>query len=207
MSSRYLHLLRHGETMLSADGTFCGEIDTDLSAEGYAQAERAAPLLQRLDLEAIYVSPMQRAQHTAAPLAKLTKLAPTTERDLREIGYGSWDGRKESEIKASEADAYQRWVLDPAIHGPPGGENGFAIAARALPVVERVLASHKGNVILVSHKATIRVITCALLGLHIGRFRDRVACPTASLTSFEIGSRGPMLMRIGETVDNGLSYP
>ncbi len=207
MGSRYLHLLRHGETMLSADGTFCGEIDTELSPEGYAQAERAAPLLTKLDLEAIYVSPMQRAQHTAAPLAKATKLTPQVERDLREIGYGSWDGRKESEIKATEPDAYARWVLDPAIHGPPGGENGFAIAARAVPIVERVLAAHNGNVILVSHKATIRVITCALLGLHIGRFRDRVACPTASLTSFEIGSRGPMLMRIGETVDNGMSYP
>ena len=207
MTARYLHLLRHGETMLSADGTFCGEIDTDLSPEGYAQAERAAPLLEKLTLEAIYVSPLQRAQHTAAPLAALTKITPKVERDLREIGYGTWDGRKESEIKASEPDAYANWVLDPAIHGPPGGENGFAIAARAVPIVQRVLSAHKGNVLLVSHKATIRVITCALLGLHIGRFRDRVACPTASLTSFEIGSRGPMLMRIGETVDNGMSFP
>ena len=48
-------------------------------------------------------------------------------------------------------------------------------------------------------KATIRVVTCALLGLHIGRFRDRVACPTASLTTFEFGDRGPMLVRIGDT--------
>ncbi len=207
MGSRFLHMLRHGETMLSADGTFCGEIDTDLSPEGYAQAERAAPLLMKLDLEAIYVSPLQRAQHTAAPLAKLTKLTPQVERDLREIQYGTWDGRKETEIKTGDADNYQRWVHDPAIHGPPGGESGYAIAARAMPVVERVLEAHKGNIMLVSHKATIRVITCALLGLHIGRFRDRVACPTASLTSFEFGSRGPMLMRIGETVDNGMSYP
>ena len=207
MASRYLHLLRHGETTLSADGTFCGEIDADLSDEGYAQAKRIGPLLAKLDLEAIYVSPMKRAQETAAPLAEATKLTPRIERDLREIGYGSWDGRKESEIKTNDPETYQLWVQDPAIHGPPGGENGFAIAARAMPVVERVLASHKGNVLLVSHKATVRVITCALLGLHIGRFRDRVACPTASLTSFEIGSRGPMLVRIGETVDNGMSYP
>ena len=70
-----------------------------------------------------------------------------------------------------------------------------------MPVVERVLESHHGNVLLVSHKATIRVITCALLGLHIGRFRDRVACPTASLTTFEFGSRGPMLVRIGERLE------
>jgi probable phosphoglycerate mutase len=207
MSSRFLHLLRHGETMLSADGTFCGEIDTELSPEGIAQAERAAPHLVKLSLEAIYVSPMKRARATAAPLAKLINQDPRVEHDLREIGYGKWDGRKESEIKETEPEDYARWVSDPSHHGPPGGENGYAIAARAMPVVERVLAAHKGNVLLVSHKATIRVITCALLGLHVGRFRDRVACPTASLTSFEFGSRGPMLMRIGETVDNGMSYP
>jgi probable phosphoglycerate mutase len=207
MASRFLHLLRHGETMLSADGTFCGEIDTELSPEGIAQADRAAPHLVKLSLEAIYVSPMKRARATAAPLAKLLNLDPHVEPDLREIGYGKWDGRKESEIKASEPEEYQRWVAEPSHHSPPGGESGFAIAARAMPVVERMLEKHKGNVLLVSHKATIRVITCALLGLHVGRFRDRVACPTCSLTSFEFGSRGPMLMRIGETVDNGMSYP
>jgi probable phosphoglycerate mutase len=54
-------------------------------------------------------------------------------------------------------------------------------------------------VLIVSHKATIRVITCALLGLHLGRFRDRVACPTASLTTFEFGDRGAMLTRLGDT--------
>ena len=75
-----------------------------------------------------------------------------------------------------------------------------------MPVVERIRMAHEHkneNVLIVSHKATIRVITCALLGLHIGRFRDRVACPTASLTSFEYGDRGPMLVRIGRTVDEG----
>jgi hypothetical protein len=35
--------------------------------------------------------------------------------------------------------------------------------------------------------------------MHLGRFRDRVACPTASLTSFEFGERGPMLIDIGDT--------
>jgi hypothetical protein len=33
----------------------------------------------------------------------------------------------------------------------------------------------------------------------VGRFRDRVACPTASLTTFEFAERGAMLVRIGDT--------
>ena len=195
-----LHLLRHGETELSADGTFCGEIDTHLSPKGIEQAERAAEHLARLNLEAIYVSPKARAQATAAPTAKKHGLTPRIEEGLREIGYGVWDGRKESEIKQNDPQTYALWASDPAVHAPPGGENGYAIAARAIPVVERVTAAHEGNVLLVSHKATIRVIVCALLNLHIGRFRDRIACPTASLTTFELTSRGPLLVRIGEAL-------
>ncbi|MEO6572956.1 MAG: histidine phosphatase family protein [Polyangiaceae bacterium] len=196
---RSLHLLRHGETELSADGTFCGDIDTPLSDVGRAQAEKVAERLVRLNLEAIYVSPKMRAQQTAAPICKLAKLEPRTEDGLREISYGTWDGRKESEIKLNDPELYALWGSDPAVHAPPGGENGYAIAARAVPIVDRVGKAHEGNVLLVSHKATVRVIVCALLGLHIGRFRDRIACPTASLTSFEFGSRGPLLVRIGET--------
>ena len=146
------------------------------------------------------MSPKARAQATAAPTAKRLGLTPRIEDGLREIGYGVWDGRKESEIKQSDPHTYALWASDPAVHAPPGGENGYAIAARAIPIVESVTAAHEGNVLLVSHKATIRVIVCALLNLHIGRFRDRIACPTASLTTFELTSRGPLLVRIGEAL-------
>ena len=194
-------MLRHGETQVSLDGVFCGDTDAPLSENGHAQAERIAPQLVKLKLEAIYVSPMQRARDTAAPVARLLGLTPVIERDLREIGYGSWEGKKEADLAKSDPQNYSRWVQDPAHHAPPGGENGYAIAARSMPVVERVLEAHSGNVLLVSHKATIRVVACALMGLHVGRFRDRVGCPTCSLTTFEFGSRGPMLTRIAERME------
>jgi broad specificity phosphatase PhoE len=83
---------------------------------------------------------------------------------------------------------------------PPGGETGFAIAARALSVVMRVRSAHPaGQVMIVSHKATVRVIVCALLGIPLGRYRSHVACPTASITSFEFGDPAPMLVRLGDT--------
>jgi broad specificity phosphatase PhoE len=128
------------------------------------------------------------------------KIEPVIDERLREIAYGSWEGKKEVEVKNAEAKAYEAWVRDPAMHPPPGGEGGFAIAARSIAAVERIQSEHPAGVVLVvSHKATIRVLTCALLGLHIGRFRDKVACPTASLTTFEFVDRGAMLVRIGDT--------
>ena len=195
-----LHLVRHGDTAQSADGVFCGDLDPPLTAKGLGQADRLAHALSKLALTAAYVSPKLRARLTAQPTLDATRLTPTFEEGLREIGYGSWEGRKESEIRDSDPETYRNWVIDPAVHAPPGGESGYAIAARSVPVVERIRQAHpSGHVLIVSHKATIRVITCALLNLHIGRFRDRVACPTASLTTFEFGDRGPMLVRIADT--------
>ena len=195
-----LHLVRHGDTAQSADGVFCGDLDPPLTEKGLAQADKLAHLLSKLGITAIYGSPKLRARLTVQPTIDATRLAPVFDDGLREIGYGAWEGRKETEIKVSDPENYKYWVQDPAVHAPPGGESGYAIAARSVPVVERIRNAHsEGHVLIVSHKATIRVITCALLNLHIGRFRDRVACPTASLTTFEFGDRGPMLVRIGDT--------
>jgi probable phosphoglycerate mutase len=195
-----LHLVRHGDTEQSSDGVFCGDLDPPLTPRGILQAERFAQVATKLGLTAIYVSPKHRARMTAEATSRATGLTPVVEDGLREIAYGTWEGRKEVEIKQTEPESYAAWVQDPAVHAPPGGESGYAIAARAIPVVERIRMTHKaGAVLIVSHKATIRVVTCALLGLHIGRFRDRVACPTASHTTFEFGERGPMLTRIGDT--------
>jgi probable phosphoglycerate mutase len=195
-----LHLIRHGDTAQSSDGVFCGDLDPPLTPKGVAQAGKIAVLTKTLKLIAIYGSPKTRARMTAQPTIDATGIQATFDDGLREIGYGKWEGRKEVEIKESEPEDYALWSADPAVHAPPGGESGYAIAARSIPVVERIRAKHpSGAVLIFSHKATIRVITCALLGLHIGRFRDRVACPTASLTTFEFGDRGPMLVRIGDT--------
>ena len=195
-----LHFVRHGDTAQSAEGVFCGDLDPPLTEKGMAQAKKLAVLTSKLGLTAVYGSPKLRARLTAQPTLDATQLDLHQEDGLREIGYGTWEGRKESEIRDTEPETYRDWVLDPAVHAPPGGESGYAIAARAVPIVDRIRKQHaSGHVLIVSHKATIRVVTCALLNLHIGRFRDRIACPTASLTTFEFGERGPMLVRIGDT--------
>ncbi len=195
-----LHFVRHGNTEQSSDGVFCGDLDPPLTDTGLAQAEKLAKFTQSLKPTALYVSPKLRARMTAAPTAKATGLEPRIFDGLREISYGSWEGRHETEIAESEPKEYAAWVGDPALVSPPGGEGAFAIAARALPVLIEIKKAHvEGHVIVVSHKATIRVMTCALLGLHLGRFRDRVGCPTASTTTFEFGSRGAMLISLGDT--------
>jgi broad specificity phosphatase PhoE len=194
-----IHLVRHGETLQASQGFFAGDIDPPLTDRGAAQAEAVARVASTLGLTALYVSPKLRARTTAAPIARECKLEPVLDDGLREIAYGSWEGRQESEVKTSEPEAFSAWVHDPALHSPPGGESAFAVAARALPVLLRVRREHThGQVMVVSHKATIRILVCALLDVPLASFRDRFACPTASLTTLDLEERGAMLVRLAD---------
>jgi probable phosphoglycerate mutase len=194
-----LYLVRHGETEQSSEGIFSGDLDPPLTDRGRQEAERVAEVMQGLGLSAIYCSPKLRARTTTEPIARACNLQPILDEGLREIAYGRWEGRKEKEIAQIDREAFDAWTADPALASPPGGESAFAIAARALPVVLRARADNAtGRVLLVSHKATIRVIVCALLGMPLGRFRTHIACPTASITAFEFGDRGPLLVRVGD---------
>jgi probable phosphoglycerate mutase len=194
-----LHLVRHGNTSQSSEGVFCGDNDPPLTDRGVAEAERLASAVKPLALDALYCSPKLRARMTADPIARTCGLQPIVDDGLREIAYGKWEGRKESEIAQNDREAFDAWQADPALVSPPGGESAFAIAARSLPVLLRIRREYQGGrVLVVSHKATVRVIVCALLGMPLGRFRTHIGCPTASITSFEFSERGPLLVRVGD---------
>ncbi len=55
-----------------------------------------------------------------------------------------------------------------------------------------------GNVLIVSHKATIRIILCALMGIDVGRFRYRLICPVGSVSIVEFSAEGPLLHALAD---------
>ncbi len=52
--------------------------------------------------------------------------------------------------------------------------------------------------LIVSHKATIRIVLCGLLGIDVGRFRYRLACPVGSVSIVEFTSEGPLLHTLAD---------
>lgn len=96
-------------------------------------------------------------------------------------------------------DEYIRWLSDPGWNAPTEGEKGIEIARRSSLVLEEIEKTHPtGNVLIVSHKATIRIMLCSLLGIDIGRFRDRIGLPVASVSVVEFGDRGPLVKVMGD---------
>jgi probable phosphoglycerate mutase len=97
------------------------------------------------------------------------------------------------------AAAYAHWSEVVASRGTPGGETAFHVAARAMRAVEAIRTRHPaGNVLLVSHKATLRIITCALLGLDVRLFRERIAQPVAAVSMFALEKGASRLMLLGD---------
>ena len=189
-----LYLLRHGETEFSKTGGFCGFIDAELSPEGQLMGQQFAEAHKSIDWKGIYSSSLSRAVKTATPLSQLLGI-PIEKRDaLKEINYGKWEGLTHDFVKKEYQSDYEKWVAEPGWNSPTGGETAFQIAERAMNVVSEILDKHKsGSVLLVSHKATIRIILCSLLGIELGRYRDRVNALTGSLALVKMGEHGPML--------------
>ena len=197
--SLFLYLLRHGQTTHSRSNDFCGSLDVDLTEDGMAMATDFANAYDKHPWKAIYSSPMKRTRATAADLARRVGIDPQYRDGLREIEYGAWEGRTVEQVDREFHDDYVRWTADPAWNAPTGGELASTIASRALAVIEEVRETHRtGSVLLVSHKATIRIVLCSLLGIDVGRFRYRFACPVASLSVVELASHGPLLRSLAD---------
>ena len=189
-----IYFLRHGETTCSQAGHYCGTLEPDLTPEGHEMARDFAAAYKDFAWKAVFCSPMKRTVATAQPLCEAVGITPHLREGLKEIAYGLWEGKTAEEVNREFHDEYVRWLADPGWNAPTGGEKGVDIARRVSPVLEEIEQTcPTGNVLVVSHKATVRIMLCSLLGIDIGRFRDRLDVPVASVSIVEMMEQGPLL--------------
>jgi broad specificity phosphatase PhoE len=177
-----IFLVRHGATVLSAEDRFAGETDVLLSDEGREQARKLAHRLSQESIDAVYASPMKRTVETASIIAEPHGHNVVVQDGLREISHGRWEQRRRSEVEQLFPEEYEKWEEDPFTFAPQGGESGLQVTARALPVLLEIVRNHTGKkALVVSHKATIRLILSSLLGFDPRAYRDRLDQSPASL--------------------------
>jgi probable phosphoglycerate mutase len=170
-----LLLVRHGATTATEEGRFSGAIGVDLSDRGRWQAARLGERLAQQNITAIYSSPLSRALETARIIADHCHIPPVTRDELREIGHGRWEGLTREDVEEQFGAEYATWNADPFTFAPSGGESGVAVLARALPVIREMVTAHLGGqVLVVSHKATLRLVLSSLLGFDARGYRDRL---------------------------------
>jgi broad specificity phosphatase PhoE len=159
--------MRHGETEWNRQMRIMGQSDVPLSAAGRAQCERTAALLADFELEAVVSSPLARALESARIISKSLNLPMTTDVDLEEVHFGSWQGKTYREI-VRDPD-YHAFLDDPVGCATPGGETLVDVQRRGVAAVRR--AGTGGGIVVVSHGDVIRSILCEYLTVSLRDFR------------------------------------
>jgi broad specificity phosphatase PhoE len=196
-------MVRHGGTVLSDEDRFAGATDVELSEAGREQARCLAERLSRAKITAVYASPLGRTVETARILAAPHDLEVQTRDGFREISHGHWEGVKRRDVEEKFPNEMAEWEEDPYTFAPPGGESGLAVTARALPALIDLVRDHPGEKILVvSHKATIRLLLSSLLGFDPRRYRDNLDQKPAALNIVDF--RDPTRARL--TLFNDTSH-
>jgi probable phosphoglycerate mutase len=196
-----LLLVRHGATTSTADDRFAGSSDVELSPEGVEQVRKLSQRLAGVKIAAAYCSHMRRAIDSATIIAQPHGIRPIAMRELREIDHGHWEGVPHKEVEQKFAGEYAAFSADPYNTVIPGGESGRAVLERARPVVARIASEHAGQtVLIVSHKATNRLLLADWLGFDPSRYRDRLAQDLACLNTVMFrGQAGPQVQLVNDT--------
>jgi probable phosphoglycerate mutase len=185
-----LILVRHGETDWNRELRFQGHVDVSLNTIGLEQARRVALRLATEPAHRIYASDLLRARQTAQPVAEQLGLASVSEPGLREQSFGTVDGMRVDDIKAQHPEAWAGWLRFHEDYCMPGGETTREFHARVLDAVNRMVALHRGEtLVVVTHGGVLDMIyrTARSLGLNGPRQSD---IPNAGLSRVRVRDTG-----------------
>jgi len=164
-------LVRHGETEANRLQIWHGSLDAPLTGRGHAQvqatARRFAESISHTPVDRVYVSPLPRAQSTAAAIGAAIRQQPVIEEGLREFSIGDWEGRTFRDLIDTE-QLWQHWALDPTF-APPNGESPRSFGERAEAALNALVARHpQQTIVAVTHGGVIGAVLDAWLGDRTG---------------------------------------
>ncbi len=195
-----LLLIRHGETDWNNEGRIQGHTDTTLNARGIEQAEKLAARLACEKIDAIYTSPLARAQATADLIAQKHGIAAIPDDRLKEKYLGELEGLTSGEFEQHYADLYHAWHASKEHYALPGEEPPLVFRQRIQEFIEEVQARHKEatQVAVVSHGGTLGMLIATLIGLDVnGRFPFWF--DNASISRVDLSGSRPRLRLLNDT--------
>jgi broad specificity phosphatase PhoE len=173
MTAARIILWRHGRTEWNVVDRFQGQTDIPLDEVGHAQAARAAAVLAAYRPAGLYSSDLSRCYQTAELLAERTGLEIITDKRLREIHVGSWEGLLGEEIRAADPELARRLWAGEDVRRSPTGESPSEVAERMLEPLMEIAesAADHSTVVVVTHGLSGRVGACRFVGLPFPQWR------------------------------------
>jgi broad specificity phosphatase PhoE len=158
------YFVRHGRTEWNAVGRMQGQLNSRLDECGRAQAAVHGRLLATFDVDAIFVSTLDRALQTAAIIRRYVDLDARADARIMERNCGEWSGHLLTEVGENWPREWAALEADPYHYRGPGCENFPDMFARIRPFIEERLAEPACNIAIVSHGMIGRVMIGWLMG-------------------------------------------
>ena len=192
-------LVRHGVTATTGIVLPGRAPGLHLSERGVAQADEAARRIAEVGSKpvALYVSPLERARETAAPIARALRLRAKFERGLLECDFGDWTGKKLNLLaKKPEWRAVQQ---APSTFRFPDGESFTEMQLRMWTTLERLAAAHRNKtIVVVSHADPIKAAVTYAQGVPLDLFQ-RTVISTCSISAIGFTNGTPVVLTVNNT--------
>ena len=173
MSATEIILIRHGETEWNLSGRWQGHADSALSPRGIAQAEALGERMKYEPVDAVYVSDLERALHTARLVGTPSGWDCVPIKELRERDLGVLEGLTTAEMEVNQPNVYEAFRAEGPEYQPPGGESFRQFSERCSEVIEQLVAKHPGQKIaLVTHGGVLGVLFRKVLNLGLEAERN-----------------------------------
>ena len=197
-------LVRHGQTPTTGKVLPGRAVGLHLADEGQQQAQTVAERITRLQTDkrkvaAVYASPLERTQETAAPISKALGLRTRRNAGLIEADFGEWTG---AELKALYKLPEWRTVQrNPSGFRFPGGESFIEMQTRICGAIQKLCVTHPGQtVVAVSHADPIKAAVAHAMGTPLDLFQRIVVSP-CSVSAVLYGVDGPIVLAVNSTGD------
>lgn len=179
MPADLIRLVRHGE-VYNPDGVLYGRIPGfHLSELGHAMADAAAASLSGHPITALYASPLQRAQESAAPWSERFELPIVTEERI--IEPTNWF---EGKVMKSAVRYPAAWLRLRNPLKPSWGEPFTSVESRMLAAIEDAWATADGGeVVMVSHQMPIVMVARSVKKLRLPHNPSNRRCSLSSITT------------------------
>ena len=191
----HIDVIRHGEPV--GGQRYRGySVDDPLTEKGWSQMRAAVP--ETPPWQHIVSSPLKRCQEFAQELADDLQISISIEDNIKEIGFGEWEGKTPDDILAEDSQALNHFYQDPVHNRPKGAEPLGAFSERVWNAYLGIIEQHQGkHVLIVAHAGVARAITANILKMSLDDVYSRLKIEYGAIicSSIDEGSPPRLLLK------------
>lgn len=185
----HIDIIRHGEPV--GGRRYRGySVDDPLTEKGWSQMRTA--VAKNTPWQHIISSPLKRCLEFSQELADDLQIPYSIEDNMKEIGFGDWEGKTPEDILAEDSEALDHFYKDPVNHRPAGAEPLDAFSERVWTAYQGILETHRDkHVLVVAHAGVARAITANILKMSLDDVYSRLKIDYAAIVRSSVDEGFP----------------